>query len=443
MQKFLDELKRTDGFLVVPHDGSRVRVHAPNGQMTFFPTKVGNGTALSNARAWARRHGLPEAKAKVKGASAAPSPASVGIPLKRPSHVPSPFRVPVAASSSVGVSAAAVVEEPDSSPTKAAEPVVEEPEVAPELAVAESGPALVPAVASSGVKLPEGHPAHPPAGALLVDEGDGVVSVKADVGPDLAEKFLEWNIDNRPITDRIVDSYARMMATGAWVPAACPPLHFADTGKLTDGQKRLLAVVQSGVTLRFTLVLGLPESAQDVVDTGQHRLVAHQLKINRYKNPMVVAAAVRALWLWDHGSLISHLPSPSNPELLDYVPLLSGEGYSIEDSASFAVGSGARKFLPQSVIAATHFRMSRVDPDAAAEFHGMLSSGAGMEEGSPVLALRETMLRRQSLKQTLRQAEQIFLVVRAWQFWREGRTDVARLQFPRDRLTMAHISAIL
>lgn len=63
MQKFLDELKRTDGFLVVPHDGSRVRVrvHAPNGQMTFFPTKVGNGTALSNARAWARRHGLPEA----------------------------------------------------------------------------------------------------------------------------------------------------------------------------------------------------------------------------------------------------------------------------------------------------------------------------------------------------------------------------------------------
>lgn len=442
MEKFVDDLKRIDGFRVVPHDGSRVRVHAPDGAMTYLSTRSGNGTALGNARAWAKRHGRVEEKV-----AGTPRPTPDLIPASRKLAVASPFATPVVA----------VAAEPDPTPIAEPEPVEEAPVAASEPveeAAPESEPAPAPVAAPEAVvapsaagqpvvKLPEGHPAHPPADALLVDEGDGVYSVKADIDPELAGRLLAWNIDNRPLTQRIVDSYARMMASGSWVPAACPPIHFADTGKLTDGQKRLNAIIQSGTTQRMTLVLGLPESSQDVVDTGQHRLVAHQLKINKFKNPMVVAAAVRTLWLWDHDALISNIPSPSNPELIDFVPSLYGEGFSIEASASAAVGSGARKFLPQSVIASTHFRMSRVDAEAAAEFHGMLSSGAGMDEGSPVLALRETMLRRQTLKQKLRPAEQIYLVCRAWQLWREGRTDVSRLQFPRERLTMAHISAIL
>lgn len=454
MLRLLDDLKDAEGFEVIPHDGTRYRVFAPDGNLTFVSTNRSNGTALANTLGWAKRHGYdPDAP---KGSKTVPPPADPRTLRRRPvAGIASPFEfAPPKASKTPVDEAPEPVSEPATVQVEAPATVeVTVPETAPEAPAPASTtpePALVveePKLAREGqgradIRLPAGHPALPAPRAILLKKGPGVWQEDRTVDPPTAERFLEYNQDNRLPNKRLIDSWARTMLEGGWVEEIGDPIRFADTGKLLDGQKRLMAVIKSGVPLRFSIITGLPESAQDVMDTGQKRSVSDQLKINGYKNFMIVAASSRLLWLWENGALISGDPAPSNVEQLDFILTLSGEGHSIETSSTVAAGSGAQRIIAPSVLAACHYRMSQADAGAAEIFFKQLSTGAIPSETSPILALRETMRRRRDLKQNVTQAEQVFFVARAWTLWRRG-AQVSKLQFPKERLTMQHIPNIV
>lgn len=414
------ESMRAAGFVITPHNGNRYGVAAPDGDLTFMSSKGSTSSALRNARAWAYRHGLPRPDARPASPEPSPEPSPERAVVNGGGR-PSPASMPGARRSL----------RPQPVP---AQPVPAERDPAPAVPVS--------SVRAMGPNLPAGHPALPAAGGHLVPKGSGVwVEVGRPVSPEIARSMLEYNIDNRPIVDRLVDSWSRTMVSGGWVEAIGDPIRFASTGKLLDGQKRLKAVVKSGVTVKFDVVTGLSESSQDVMDSGQHRSPADQLKINGIKNHMVVAAAVRLLWLWDRDALISNNPAPSNAEQLDYFLELTGATSSIEESAAVASTSGAKRWISPSVIAACHYRMVRADGQAAMDFFEKLGSGANLPVNSPILALRETMRLRREAGKKLTQAQQVYLVGRAWTLWRKGGS-ASRLPLPKSSLTMAHIPFI-
>jgi len=130
----------------------------------------------------------------------------------------------------------------------------------------------------------------------------GVTSGWMDVDPATAKRWLENNFRNRPISEDVIDAYARDMTNGVWV-ATHQGIAFNDKDELIDGQHRLHAVVRSGRTVRMMVTFGLPSKIEgremttmDCVDRGRTRSVSDQLKIQHgLKDGSVIAAICSSL----------------------------------------------------------------------------------------------------------------------------------------------------
>lgn len=126
---------------------------------------------------------------------------------------------------------------------------------------------------------------------------EGTRSHWIDVSPVTAAHWLQNNFRNRPVSDDVVDAYARDMLNGVWIPTH-QGIAFNDKDELIDGQHRLLAIVKCGKTIRTMVTFGLASkidghamTTMDAVDRGRTRSVADQLKIQHgMKNGSVIAA---------------------------------------------------------------------------------------------------------------------------------------------------------
>lgn len=91
-----------------------------------------------------------------------------------------------------------------------------------------------------------------------------------EVTPAMASHWLETNRVNRAVRQGAVREYAIDMASGRWV-FTHQGIAFDDAGELIDGQHRLLAIVQSGCTVRMVVTRGLDPAARRDVDRHAKR----------------------------------------------------------------------------------------------------------------------------------------------------------------------------
>lgn len=122
------------------------------------------------------------------------------------------------------------------------------------------------------------------------------------VTPAQAKAWLKHNFGNRPVSDDVVDAYARDMKSGTFLTTH-QGVAFNDRDDLIDGQHRLLAIVKSGVSVPMMVTFGLPSAipgrkmtTMDAVDRGRTRSVADQLKIQHgLKDGSLIAMVTRGV----------------------------------------------------------------------------------------------------------------------------------------------------
>lgn len=114
------------------------------------------------------------------------------------------------------------------------------------------------------------------------------------VTPQVASELLATQVKNRPLSRQIVKRYADDMCNGKW--KQCGDTICVDKdGHLTDGQHRLSAVIESGITIRVLLVRGIEHSIYK--DTGSKRTMVGNIKIasddicEKVKNVSCIAIA--------------------------------------------------------------------------------------------------------------------------------------------------------
>lgn len=123
-----------------------------------------------------------------------------------------------------------------------------------------------------------------------------------NVSPAMAAEWLGNNFRNRPLSDDVVQAYARDMINGVWIPTH-QGIAFNDRDELIDGQHRLSAIVLCGVTVRMMVTFGLPSAidgkemtTMDAVDRGRTRSVADQLKIQHgFKDGSIIASICKSV----------------------------------------------------------------------------------------------------------------------------------------------------
>lgn len=91
------------------------------------------------------------------------------------------------------------------------------------------------------------------------------------VTPELARVLLASNTGNRRVRVGTVNSYSKSMSRGEWKLSPQGVTIHTKTNRILDGQHRLLAISQSGVTVPLFLVYTSDEEVFKVLDQGARR----------------------------------------------------------------------------------------------------------------------------------------------------------------------------
>lgn len=104
-------------------------------------------------------------------------------------------------------------------------------------------------------------------------------TVILDITPEMAkEMWQKRNPENRLIRKRVVSTYANVMAKGEWQLNA-EGISFYENGKLRDGHHRILAIIESGATVRMQVTYGVPNESF-ICDRGLARSAGDILKMS-------------------------------------------------------------------------------------------------------------------------------------------------------------------
>lgn len=229
------------------------------------------------------------------------------------------------------------------------------------------------------------------------------------ITPETAKRMLGLNVGNRAINKRHVDSLAREMQNGRWKingDTIC-----LNGSKLIDGQHRLHAVVQSGVTIKSLVVEDLPSDVFDTKDVGKRRSAGDTLSVLGKRNANRLAAALVMVDKYMTGRADRNVQY-SNTE----VELLLGKYPDLEDHIVTSISG--RMLLTPAVLDSCFYIFSRIDRDLANDFVNSVMRGVGLIEGTAWYVLRERLINNSLSKAKLPKSYMMALCIKAWNFQR-------------------------
>lgn len=129
-----------------------------------------------------------------------------------------------------------------------------------------------------------------------------VITTVETITPAYAEKIVKRHFDSiaegtfrqRKINKSLLQKYIIEMKAGNW-KLNPEPIIFDESGNLIDGQHRLLACKNSGVTIQATVSTGWPTSIIDVVNRGKSRQVADQYQLHGMPNASTIASTIACI----------------------------------------------------------------------------------------------------------------------------------------------------
>lgn len=249
------------------------------------------------------------------------------------------------------------------------------------------------------------------------------------ITPAAAKTYLMSNTNNRKVGGTNYGKIKASFIRGEWKLNG-EAIKIATDGTILDGQHRLMACAETGVSFQTLIVTGLERETQDTMDTGKARTLSDVLTLHGYKNGTAVAAAVVGIIKSEKHSLKTAFTSgginSSIVTIKESLDRLEMEP-TIQESASEAKRF-AKIGLQGRTGSVLHYVLTNINADDAEHFFTKLRTGEGLVAGSPILALRSQLIANKSSMSNLPQTFIAALVIKAWNKYREG-AYVTQLKF--------------
>lgn len=242
-----------------------------------------------------------------------------------------------------------------------------------------------------------------------------------DVTPEVAEKWLGQNHGNRNLRSRKVAAYARDMRNGHWMTSG-DSIKFDWNGRLIDGQHRLEAVIESGITIRVLVVKGLEPRVQDVLDTNAKRSNADALRFNGVDRNVTDIAALAKIANARELGLLTLATSTQVPEMTNNEVIAWNEAHP-EAASAVALARRVYKDIggSPSAIGYAIWRLEQIDPLDAVEFFTSIAESRTRGAGDPRLALLRSFNRMREQGVRVTAALQLRYIFAAWNAWRANK----------------------
>lgn len=217
-----------------------------------------------------------------------------------------------------------------------------------------------------------------------------------NITPERAKQLLQANTANRPITKMNVQRFENQLRRGEFM-LTHQGIAISEDGRLLDGQHRLLAIVNTGISAPMLVTTGLCFDSFQVLDTGRNRTGSDVLAIHGATSTSTMAAAIRLYLLY---VTVPRLVWSGRYGRQFMTPLQINEEYGRDSEAwSWAVKTATsftvtKIVTPASLatllyLAATHQGYSR---EYLKQFCSRLSQGDGLLAGNPILAFRNKVI---------------------------------------------------
>lgn len=245
------------------------------------------------------------------------------------------------------------------------------------------------------------------------------------ITPDIAKEMLGANTNNRNVSRQQVELFARTMAQQDWKMNG-EAIKFSNTGRLLDGQHRLLACVGSGVPFRTLVIRGLPEDTQETMDAGKTRTMANVLELQGRSNTKQLATIARSIYLSEQLGIeaaCTNSAAPTRSELLRFIEGTPQLEDTLRQASTFYTKSN--HLMSVSMAALLCWTFNEIDADACETFLDLLATGANLNEGNPILVLRNTLFditKRGAHSDRISRRRIVGITIKAWNKWREGGT---------------------
>ncbi len=217
----------------------------------------------------------------------------------------------------------------------------------------------------------------------------GVRAERTTLTPRMAEAILAGNTKNRNVIKSYLKKLEYVITNGEWVFNG-EPIIIADTGRLLDGQHRLMACVNTGIPIDTMIVYGVSESAFHTIDGGVVRTIGNVLSIDGEQNYNNVAAALKVVFMffkgggqvYDGGGWTYGFSAGVAREMLARHP-------GVRDSVRAA--NRCNYYRSKSLLAGLHYVFGLSDKETADAMIEVFATGA-TDRGRPFNVLREHII---------------------------------------------------
>ncbi len=280
--------------------------------------------------------------------------------------------------------------------------------------------------------------------AIPLRRSSGISYEIVKLTPQDARRLLDRNTHNRPIIDSDVMKLASEMEAGRWQMNG-EAIKIAEDGTILDGQHRLtgLSLLRDGTAIEFLLIRGLPAESQKTMDQGRKRSAADQMNLSGINADKTLAAAARVYIVWVEGLLFTDNKAVSAEVTTPRIVEWSVENAEVMELLRRATPFRAIPAVRPSLSGAVYARLAEVNATADVdEFFQKLKDGIGLPEGSPLVALRNRLVRHASTRVKIADRDVIGMLVRTFNDWMSGRT-YSKLQLPSGgRFTVENFPAV-
>mgnify|MGYP006439408315 CR=1 FL=1 len=254
----------------------------------------------------------------------------------------------------------------------------------------------------------------------LMNEHDGQ-SINITITPGIAQQMLEFNADNRPVSNTTVRRYAEQMRDGKWlwIPH---PICFTSEPKLIDGQHRLKACLEAGTAFDASVYFGAPPDIFSLIDTGRTRTAYDIFSINGVKNANQVAGAVRWVLAYDDGYM--KLANFRNQKI---TPQDQYDAYRSHEALQLSCPYGGRmndaRLGSATMFTALHYICARISRSEANNFFEHLADGLFSSKDCPMYQLERILRENQTRRADDRRSYRVLFAytIKGWNAYRAGR----------------------
>lgn len=207
------------------------------------------------------------------------------------------------------------------------------------------------------------------------------------IGPDKAMLYLESMDGNRTVRQTDVNYLAIQMKMGLWRETP-QGIVFDDEGCLIDGQHRMWAVIESGVTIKIKVSRGWPHDTALVLDTGRTRSYADVAHYEGWDTDPLTGSCARLLAL---GPTAQPVKVPAQMLHDWYMHYKEGVDFALALRLSTRPRTGKSITLPMAApFAAAYYHVER---DMLTRFGAILQTGQfEVEADRAAFTLREAWL---------------------------------------------------